>query len=191
MQRFFLVKWVLIIAMVFNAFTLSYAANTPSPTKNDKYQKNGSQLWIENCSRCHNYRAPTEFTPNQWNTIMMHMRFQAGLTGEEAKAILSYLTDSSLAEFGSTNEANPTGGPGQLIYQKNCAGCHGVNGKGTGPAFPDFTKKGGVLAQPDNVLLNNITRGIGGMPPKGGNSSLSSDDLKAALNYIKSTFGSK
>lgn len=184
-----LVKWMLMTGMLFNAYSVCYAVNSHPASQNENHQKPGSQLWIENCSRCHNYRSPTEFTPNQWGTIMMHMRFQAGITGNEAKEILSYLTQSSLSEFG--NEANPSGTPGQKIYQRNCVGCHGITGKGTGPTFPDFTKKDGVLAKSDNVLLNNVIHGIGAMPPKGGNSSLSNDDVKAALAYIKSTFGSK
>ena len=77
---------------------------------------------------------------------------------------------------------------GKNIYTQNCTRCHGANGKGVAPSFPDFTKKGGVLSQPTNVLFHNIKHGIGSMPAKGGNPSLSDDQLNAALNYIENKF---
>ncbi|MCW8400468.1 c-type cytochrome [Legionella sp. PATHC038] len=207
MQSRFWIKLVLITGILFiNEPSIAYAGKLFS--KMGMHQKTGVQLWADNCARCHNNRAPTEFTPNQWNTIMLHMRIQGGLTGEEAKEVLAYLTDASLSEFktGTTTTASQqnnqesqaaktnitkTGKPtasGKDIYQKNCVACHGVDGKGTSPAFPDFTKKGGVLSKSSSVLLQNTIKGIGGMPPKGGNPSLSDDDLKAALDYIESTF---
>ena len=88
---------ILIIGILFIVYSVSYAGKLFSGLGTP--QKSGPQLWVDNCSRCHNYRAPTEFTPNQWNTIMLHMRIQGGLTGKEAKEILAYLSDASLSEF--------------------------------------------------------------------------------------------
>ena len=168
---------------------------------------NGAKVWADNCSRCHNFRAPTEYTPNQWDTIMLHMRIQGGLTGPEARAVLSYLTQASMSQFTTASvlstpqQPSTTNQPvglkgrtatskssGAAIYQKNCAACHGVNGKGVIPTAPDFTKKGGVLSQPSSVLLTTIKQGIRSMPPRGGNSALTDQDLDAVLNYIKTTF---
>ena len=87
-------QYILMIGILFNVYSVSYAGKLFSGLGTP--QKSGPQLWVDNCSRCHNYRAPTEYTPNQWNTIMMHMRIQAGLTGKEAKEILAYLSDASL-----------------------------------------------------------------------------------------------
>lgn len=206
MQIRFWIKWMLIMGVMITQHSTCYAEKLISAQSTQR--KSGAQLWVDNCSRCHNYRSPTEFTPNQWNTIMLHMRFQGGLTDQEAKEILDYLTQSSLSEFqaktitktsqsqAQTHEnlgVKPTSiktekASGKAIYTSNCVACHGINGKGVGPSFPDFTQKGGVLNQPSNVLLNNIIHGIGGMPPKGGNPSLTDSDLKAALDYIKHTF---
>lgn len=89
----------------------------------------------------------------------------------------------------SAKNANYTAG--EVIFRQNCTACHGTNGKGVAPSFPDFTKKGGVLSQPAAMLLHHITYGIGAMPPKGGNPSLSDNDLKAALDYIEIAFALK
>ena len=201
MQNHFWIKLVFILTgIIFNGFSISYASKLISASSNKNMS--GVQLWADNCSRCHNARSPTEFTPNQWNTIMLHMRIQGGLTGQEAKAVQEYLIEASLSEFktvttASTNQqdtqSNASGktaitSSGKAVYQKTCIACHGADGKGIGPSFPDFTKKGGVLTHPSGVLLNNIKQGIGSMPAKGGNPNLSDEDLKAALDYIKNTF---
>lgn len=90
----------------------------------------------------------------------------------------------------SNVNAFPAVAQGKQIYQKNCSGCHGANGKGVVPSAPDFTHKGGILSQPRNRLFHNIKFGMGSMPAKGGNSSLSDNELKATLDYIENTFPS-
>jgi hypothetical protein len=50
-----------------------------------------AQLWSETCNRCHNAWSPDQYSPAQWEVIMMHMRQRASLTGEEYKSILEFL----------------------------------------------------------------------------------------------------
>ena len=52
-------------------------------------------LYSINCSRCHQERYGPEFTPGQWNTIMMHMRVRANLPADQAREILKYLQDNA------------------------------------------------------------------------------------------------
>jgi cytochrome c553 len=54
-------------------------------------EKSGSQLWAENCVRCHNIRSPSIYSPAQWEVAAMHMRIRANLTPEEHKKILEFL----------------------------------------------------------------------------------------------------
>ncbi len=51
----------------------------------------GAKLWPIYCNTCHNARPGSDFSPNEWQMIMMHMRTQANLPPEDAKAILTYL----------------------------------------------------------------------------------------------------
>lgn len=53
--------------------------------------KGGAELWAENCVRCHNIRSPSNYSPAQWEVVMMHMRVRANLTPEEHKKILEFL----------------------------------------------------------------------------------------------------
>lgn len=86
---------------------------------------------------------------------------------------------------------------GKEVYEKTCIACHGANGKGAVPGAADFTDPKGRLAKPDDVLLKHINNGFQtpgspmAMPAKGGNPTLSDDDLKNALKYIRETYQPK
>jgi hypothetical protein len=56
-----------------------------------RVKKGGAQLWAENCRRCHNLRAPTSYSADQWEVAVNHMRIRAGLTAEEARMITEFL----------------------------------------------------------------------------------------------------
>jgi hypothetical protein len=66
------------------------AGTTPSAS-----ERSGAQLWAENCIRCHNIRSPSNYSPTQWEVVMMHMRVRANLTPEEHKKILEFLKSGS------------------------------------------------------------------------------------------------
>ncbi len=56
--------------------------------------REGAQLWPVYCAQCHNARPGSEFAPYQWNAILMHMRTQANLPAQNARAVLEYLKRS-------------------------------------------------------------------------------------------------
>jgi len=53
--------------------------------------KTGAQLWAENCQRCHNTPSPSSFSPDQWETIGMHMQSRSLITDEERNKIVAFL----------------------------------------------------------------------------------------------------
>ncbi len=53
--------------------------------------KSGVVLWSENCQRCHNTPSPSTFSPDQWQTIGMHMQTRALLTDKERDKIIAFL----------------------------------------------------------------------------------------------------
>lgn len=57
--------------------------------------KGGSQLWAENCVRCHNIRSPSIYSDAEWEVAMHHMRIRANLTAEEHKKILEFLKSAN------------------------------------------------------------------------------------------------
>ncbi|MBX9851336.1 MAG: cytochrome c [Cytophagaceae bacterium] len=54
-------------------------------------EKSGSQLWAENCMRCHSIPPSSAYTNEEWGTIQTHMRTRAMLTEDEYKKILEFL----------------------------------------------------------------------------------------------------
>jgi mono/diheme cytochrome c family protein len=67
-----------------------------SEKKTEKKAKlTGQELYAIHCSRCHAERYPTEFTANQWKTVLTEMRVRANLPATDAKAILKYLQEDS------------------------------------------------------------------------------------------------
>lgn len=83
---------------------------------------------------------------------------------------------------------------GEAVYNQSCAACHGSDGKGTLPGTPDFNAKNGVLSSTDAVLADRITNGYQSkgaamaMPPKGGNSSLTAQDISDVIAYLRQRF---
>jgi hypothetical protein len=53
--------------------------------------KSGAQLWAENCQRCHNTPSPSTFSPEQWETVGLHMQSRALLTDTEKNKIVEFL----------------------------------------------------------------------------------------------------
>ena len=178
------------------AIQSSYALDYPEAGDFAK----GSKAWSENCARCHNMRSPSDLRDDQWVTSVFHMRVRAGLTGQEARDILTFLQGSNArVENVDMSQAESTTAvsditSGKQVYESNCLACHGENGKGSIPGVPDFTDRKGRLLKDDSELLSNIITGIQSpgssmpMPPRGGNSQLSDTDLNAALKYIKTYF---
>jgi len=153
----------------------------------------GARQWANNCARCHNFRNPKEFPDALWNPVITHMRLQAGLTGQQARDILAYMQASNnpAVVMQESTEAGSSGLDGAAIYKKTCLACHGANGQGVLPGVPDYRER---LSKSDATLLDHIGNGYQSpgspmaMPAKGGNSALTSEDIKAVLAYIRKTF---
>lgn len=85
---------VLAIAGVSGLPIRALAQEGPSPAERRVLFMRGAELWPIYCNTCHNARPGSEFSPTEWNMIMMHMRSQANLPAEDARAILEYLKSS-------------------------------------------------------------------------------------------------
>jgi cytochrome c5 len=73
--------------------TTTATSATTEPAQ--KQIKGGSQLWSENCARCHNMRSPSSYSDAEWEAVMFHMRVRARLTPAEDKAITEFLKSAN------------------------------------------------------------------------------------------------
>ncbi|HVB81431.1 MAG TPA: hypothetical protein VNE82_15975 [Candidatus Binataceae bacterium] len=82
---------ILMLAMA--VLTLSGAAMAQQESKAEKQKLflDGARLWPVYCSQCHNARPGSQFSPEQWDIIMMHMRTQSNMPAKDARAIKEYL----------------------------------------------------------------------------------------------------
>lgn len=72
---------------------------------------------------------------------------------------------------------------GRDVYVQSCAMCH-TAGVGGAPRPGRAEDWGDRLKNGTAELLVSVLRGKGGMPPKGGNASLSRGDAYLALDYM-------
>jgi cytochrome c5 len=54
-----------------------------------QHQSEGTQIFQQNCSRCHN--APEGFAPNISGTVIHHMRVRASLSKQDEEELLRFL----------------------------------------------------------------------------------------------------
>ena len=160
----------------------------------------GAKSWADNCARCHNMRDPQDLRDDQWITTVFHMRVRAGLTGQQSRDILTFLQESNnrvkqeQAVYTVSAAASIPAQSGEEIYNQTCVACHGSDGKGMVPGSPDLTASDGPLSQSDEILIQRITEGFKSkgspmaMPPKGGNTNLTQQDIETVLNYMRENF---
>lgn len=76
---------------------------------------------------------------------------------------------------------------GKSVYNKTCALCHGVGAAGA-PKPGDTADWGPRIAQGMDVLYKHALEGYTGskgvMPPRGGATTLSDDEVKAAVDHM-------
>lgn len=58
-------------------------------------EKNGAQLWSENCVRCHYAPSPSDYSDQQWELIGTHMQVRALITESEKDKIVEFLNSAN------------------------------------------------------------------------------------------------
>ncbi|HET7729718.1 MAG TPA: c-type cytochrome [Usitatibacter sp.] len=74
-------------------------------------------------------------------------------------------------------------GAGKSTYDTACVACHGAGIAGA-PKFGDKAAWAPRIAQGAAALHASALKGKGAMPPKGGNTALADDAVKAAVDYM-------
>lgn len=79
---------------------------------------------------------------------------------------------------------------GKQVYTATCFACHGTGVLGS-PKLGDKAAWQPRAAQGMGVLVQHATQGFKAMPAKGGNPSMTEDDLKSAITYMLEQAGVK
>ena len=80
-------------------------------------------------------------------------------------------------------DANRALKSGEEVFKAQCAACH-TSGAAGAPKVGDAGAWGARIAQGYDTVVKHAIEGLRAMPAKGGNPSLSDDEMKAAVDYI-------
>ena len=79
--------------------------------------------------------------------------------------------------------AAPAAADGKIVYAQTCAACHAAGIAGA-PKAGDKGAWGPRIGGGRDALIVSVLKGKGAMPPKGGNASLSDEEVKSAVDYL-------
>ena len=85
MKKIFAILTIIAIVAILSALH-SCAAG-----KEAQAAKSGSQLWSENCGRCHNAPGSSVYSPEQWEVLVMHMKARTMIPDDDIKKILAFM----------------------------------------------------------------------------------------------------
>ncbi len=71
----------------------------------------------------------------------------------------------------------------EQVYNTACLACHSTGVAGA-PKTGDVAAWAPRIAQGEDVLFEHATKGFKGMPPRGGSSQLTDDEVKAAIDFM-------
>ena len=96
-------------------------------------------------------------------------------TAEEARKASPQLEDAPVVASGPMSA--------EQVYNTACLACHATGVAGA-PKTGDIAAWAPRIAQGEDVLFEHATKGFKGMPPRGGSSQLSDDEVKAAVDFM-------
>jgi cytochrome c5 len=104
---------------------------------------------------------------------------ESDLSDLEVERAVIYMANAAGAGF---KEPAAAAG-GKQVYESTCIACHGI-GVANAPKFGDKKAWASHLTHGTEHLYQNALKGMGAMPPRGGNLTLSDADVKAAVDYM-------
>ena len=137
-----------------------------------------------------------DLTDTEIARAVAYMANQAGANFKEPAAAPAAAAAAPAAPAAATAAATPApaasatpaaakGGSdkGKAVFESTCVACHG-SGVAGAPKLGDKAAWAPRIKTGLDSLHASALKGKGAMPPKGGNPSLSDDDVKAAVDYM-------
>jgi cytochrome c5 len=108
-----------------------------------------------------------------------------------AESVAARIQPVGHVEFGGSGGGGAAGGKsGEEVVKSVCATCHQTGVAGA-PKIGDKAAWGPRLKEGLNGLVKDAINGVRAMPPKGGNPSLSDDEVARAVVYMANQAGAK
>lgn len=89
----YLMAALIVLALVGSTLLPQARADQEQLSKAEKKElfRLGAKLWPVYCGRCHAARPGAEFSPEQWQTIMLHMRSVSEMPARDSRALEEFL----------------------------------------------------------------------------------------------------
>ncbi len=122
-------------------------------------------------------------------SIMAARMVSASAAEKDADPMVEAATIERIKPFGEINigavpvAAASSGVDAKGTYTSACFACHGTGAAGA-PIYGDKAAWSKRISQGLDMLFDHAINGFKGMPAKGGNTSLSDDAVKAAVEYM-------
>lgn len=120
----------------------------------------------------------SELTDVEVERAVVYMANAAGANFKEPAA-----AQASAAKPAPASKAVAGVADGKKVYESTCVTCHGA-GVANAPKFGDKKAWAMHLMHGTEHLYENALKGLGAMPPRGGNLTLTDAEVKAAVDYM-------
>ncbi len=107
-----------------------------------------------------------------------------------AESVAKRIQPVGHVEFGAGGSNAAGGKSGEEVVKTTCAACHQTGVAGA-PKIGDQAAWAPRIKEGLNEMVKDAIKGIRGMPPKGGNASLSDDEVARAVVFMANQSGAK
>lgn len=108
---------------------------------------------------------------------------QVGTEAMQVAAAAGTPPAASAAPESPTGEAEAAAAPGEAVYLSLCQACH-AGGIAGAPKLDDVAGWTERMAKGLDGLVATAIQGMGGMPPRGGNPTLTDEEIRQAVEYM-------
>lgn len=121
--------------------------------------------------------------------VMEHIKEEAHKSMDHAKTEAHKMMDAAHEKMGEMHDSmtptfsEETLATGKKVYEQTCAACHATGVAGA-PKMGDKDAWSSHVHHGMGHMVESVISGKGAMPARGGNASLSDDEIKAAVSYM-------
>ena len=173
---------------IITAVTLTMLFTSACQEESQPVAKEAPQNVIEQAKE--EVASAVETAEEKTEEVMEHIKEESHKSMEHAQAEAHKAMDAAHEKMDEMHHgmtpatfSEETLATGKMVYAQTCAACHAAGLVGA-PKIGDKEAWSAHIEHGLDHMVESVIKGKGAMPAKGGNASLSDDEVKAAVSYI-------